>query len=239
MKEVLQKKTLFVVIPLLIALLSVFVLSGPASSPDLHGSTLAALEEKQTTVLELSAASAAASAAITLIPGDVATPIADKLADLSSHFLLVLCAVFLEKYLTSVRHVEMQVLADAFGNIVCLGERDCSLQLNKQKVLEETPCPVMTEDIRKRMMDAAVKAAKAANYVNAGTVEFLLAPDGNFYFIEMNTRLQVEHPITEEISDVDIVKWQIRIACQIPLDFTQEDIHLHGCLLYTSPSPRD
>lgn len=136
--------------------------------------------------------------------------------------------MFLEKYLTSVRHVEMQVLADAFGNIVCLGERDCSLQLNKQKVLEETPCPVMTEDIRKRMMDAAVKAAKAANYVNAGTVEFLLAPDGNFYFIEMNTRLQVEHPITEEISDVDIVKWQIRIACQIPLDFTQEDIHLHG-----------
>ena len=100
MKEVLQKKTLFVVIPLLIALLSVFVLSGPASSPDLHGSTLAALEEKQTTVLELSAASAAASAAITLIPGDVATPIADKLADLSSHFLLVLCAVFLEKYLS-------------------------------------------------------------------------------------------------------------------------------------------
>ena len=102
MKEVLQKKTLFVVIPLLIALLSVFVLSGPASSPDLHGSTLAALEEKQTTVLELSAASAAASAAITLIPGDVATPIADKLADLSSHFLLVLCAVFLEKYLLTI-----------------------------------------------------------------------------------------------------------------------------------------
>lgn len=102
MKEVLQKKTLFVVIPLLIALLSVFVLSGPASSPDLHGPTLAALEEKQTTVLELSAASAAASAAITLIPGDVATPIADKLADLSSHFLLVLCAVFLEKYLLTI-----------------------------------------------------------------------------------------------------------------------------------------
>ena len=102
MKEVLQKKTLFVVIPLLIALLSVFVLSGPASSPDLHGSTLAALEEKQTTVLELSAASAAASAAITLIPGDVATPIADKLADLSSHFLLVLCAVSLEKYLLTI-----------------------------------------------------------------------------------------------------------------------------------------
>ena len=136
--------------------------------------------------------------------------------------------VFLEKYLTSVRHVEMQVLADCFGNILCLGERDCSLQLNKQKVLEETLCPVMTEEIRQQMMDAAVKAAKAAEYTNAGTVEFLLAPDGQFYFIEMNTRLQVEHPITEEISGIDIVKWQIRIACRIPLDIRQENIHLHG-----------
>lgn len=136
--------------------------------------------------------------------------------------------VFLEKYLHSVRHVEMQILADAFGNIVCLGERDCSLQLNKQKVLEETPCPVIAKETREKMADAAIKAAKAANYVNAGTVEFLLAPDGNFYFIEMNTRLQVEHPITEEISDIDIVKWQIRIACKRPLDFKQEDIHLHG-----------
>ena len=133
--------------------------------------------------------------------------------------------VFLEKYLTSVRHVEMQVLADCFGNILCLGERDCSLQLYKQKVLEETLCPVMTEEIRQQMMDAAVKAAKAAEYTNAGTVEFLLAPDGQFYFIEMNTRLQVEHPITEEISGIDIVKWQIRIACRIPLDIRQENIH--------------
>ena len=136
--------------------------------------------------------------------------------------------VFLEKYLTHVRHVEMQILADHFGNMVCLGERDCSLQLNKQKVLEETPSPVMTEEIRSKMMAAAMKAAKAANYTNAGTVEFLLAPNGEFYFIEMNTRLQVEHPITEEISGVDIVKWQIRIACEIPLDFEQEDVHLKG-----------
>lgn len=136
--------------------------------------------------------------------------------------------VFLEKYLTHVRHVEMQILADQQGNILCLGERDCSLQLNKQKVLEETPSPVMTEGIRRKMMDAAVLAAKAANYTNAGTVEFLLAPDGQFYFIEMNTRLQVEHPITEEISGVDIVKWQIRIACQVPLNMKQEDIHLQG-----------
>ena len=136
--------------------------------------------------------------------------------------------VFLEKYLTSVRHVEMQILADHYGNILCLGERDCSLQLNKQKVLEETPSPVMTEEIRQKMMDAAVKAAKAANYTNAGTVEFLLAPDGQFYFIEMNTRLQVEHPITEEISGIDIVKWQIRIACEVPLEMKQEDIRLNG-----------
>lgn len=136
--------------------------------------------------------------------------------------------VFLEKYLTHVRHVEMQILADTFGNMVCLGERDCSLQLNKQKVLEETPSPVMTQEVRSKMMEAAIKAAKAANYTNAGTVEFLLAPNGEFYFIEMNTRLQVEHPITEEISGVDIVKWQIRIACQIPLDFKQEDVHLKG-----------
>lgn len=136
--------------------------------------------------------------------------------------------VFLEKYLTQVRHVEMQILADQQGNILCLGERDCSLQLNKQKVLEETPSPVMTEDIRRKMMDAAVLAAKAANYTNAGTVEFLLAPDGQFYFIEMNTRLQVEHPITEEISGVDIVKWQIRIACQVSLNMKQEDIRLQG-----------
>ena len=136
--------------------------------------------------------------------------------------------VFLEKYLTHVRHVEMQILADQQGNILCLGERDCSLQLNKQKVLEETPSPVMTEDIRRKMMDAAVLAAKAANYTNAGTVEFLLAPDGQFYFIEMNTRLQVEHPITEEIRGVDIVKWQIRIACQVSLNMKQEDIRLQG-----------
>ncbi|MBR6541670.1 MAG: acetyl-CoA carboxylase biotin carboxylase subunit [Anaerotignum sp.] len=136
--------------------------------------------------------------------------------------------VFLEKYLTHVRHVEMQVLADHEGNILCLGERDCSLQLNKQKVLEETPSPVMTEEVRQAMMEAAIKAAKAANYTNAGTAEFLLAPDGRFYFIEMNTRLQVEHPITEEVSGVDIVKWQIRIACHVPLDMKQQDIHLKG-----------
>ena len=136
--------------------------------------------------------------------------------------------VFLEKYLTGVRHVEMQVLADNSGRILCLGERDCSLQLNKQKAIEETPCPVITDTLRRQMEQAAVKVAQAAGYTSAGTVEFLLDRDGHFYFIEMNTRLQVEHPITEEISGVDIVKWQIRIACGVPLPFDQQDIHLTG-----------
>lgn len=136
--------------------------------------------------------------------------------------------VFLEKYLTHVRHVEMQVLADAFGHVVCLGERDCSLQLNKQKVLEETPCPIMDAETREQMVEAAILAVRATNYTNAGTVEFLLAPNGSFYFIEMNTRLQVEHPITEEICGIDIVKWQIRISCQMPLDFEQNEVQLIG-----------
>lgn len=136
--------------------------------------------------------------------------------------------VFLEKYLSPVRHIEIQVLADAEGNVVCLGERDCSLQLNKQKVIEEAPSPAVPDELRRSMMETAVKAARAAKYTNAGTVEFLLDRDGHYYFIEMNTRLQVEHPVTVEISGVDIVKWQIRIACRIPLPFTQEDIRLKG-----------
>ena len=139
--------------------------------------------------------------------------------------------VFLEKYLTHVRHVEMQILADQQGNILCLGERDCSLQLNKQKVLEETPSPVMTEDIRRKMMDAAVLAAKAANYTNAGTVEFLLAPDGQFYFIEMNTRLQVEHPVTEECTGVDLVRDMITVAAGNPLPYKQDDIEFSGAAI--------
>ncbi len=136
--------------------------------------------------------------------------------------------VFLEKFLSAVRHVEVQILADQSGNVVCLGERDCSLQLGRQKVIEETPCPAIDEDTRKRLWEAAKKAVKAAGYTNAGTVEFLLAPDKNFYFIEMNTRLQVEHRISEEVSGIDLVKWQIRIASQINLPFTQEDIRLRG-----------
>ena len=136
--------------------------------------------------------------------------------------------VYMEKYLSPVRHIEVQVLADEYGNTVTLGERDCSLQLNRQKVIEETPCPVLSEDTRQRMFNAARAAVSAAGYTNAGTVEFLLDGDGNFYFIEMNTRLQVEHAVSEEVSGIDIVKWQIRIASKLPLSFTQDDVVLRG-----------
>lgn len=138
--------------------------------------------------------------------------------------------VFMEKYLQNVRHIEVQVLADNQGNVVCLGERDCSLQLNKQKVLEEAPSPSpnMNAILRNKLMNSAEKLIKEVGYTNAGTVEFLVTPDGNHYFIEMNTRLQVEHGITEEISDIDIVKWQIRIACEKSLNFKQEDVVLKG-----------
>ncbi len=136
--------------------------------------------------------------------------------------------VYMEKYLSPVRHIEVQVLADEYGNTVTLGERDSSLQLNRQKVIEETPCPVLSEDTRQRMFDAARAAVSAAGYTNAGTVEFLLDGDGNFYFIEMNTRLQVEHAVSEEVSGIDIVKWQIRIASKLPLSFTQDDVVLRG-----------
>lgn len=138
--------------------------------------------------------------------------------------------VFLEKYLTEVRHIEVQILADNSGNVVCLGERDCSLQLNKQKVLEEapSPSPSMNTILRNKLMNSAEKLVKEVGYTNAGTVEFLVTPDGNHYFIEMNTRLQVEHGITEEITNIDIVKWQIRIACEVPIDFKQEDVKVVG-----------
>lgn len=133
-------------------------------------------------------------------------------------------AVYIEKYLFPVKHIEMQVLADSFGNVVCLGERDCSMQRKNQKVLEESPSIFITDDIREKMTDAAKKAVKAVDYTNAGTIEFLMDKDKNFYFMEMNTRLQVEHPVTETVTGIDIVKWQIRIAAGVPIDFTQKDI---------------
>lgn len=139
--------------------------------------------------------------------------------------------MYMEKYLDPVKHIEVQLLADEEGNIVCLGERECSIQRNNQKLIEESPSPAVTPELRARLMDTAARAAKASHYVNAGTVEFLMDRDHNFYFMEMNTRLQVEHPVSELVTGVDIVKWQIRIAAGVPLDFTQEDIRVRGAAI--------
>ena len=139
--------------------------------------------------------------------------------------------MYMEKYLNPVKHIEVQLLADEKGNTVCRGERDCSLQRNYQKLIEESPSPAVSEEARKKLMETAARAARAAGYVNAGTVEFLMDRDGNFYFMEMNTRLQVEHPVSELVTGVDIVKWQIRIAAGVELDFTQEDIQVRGAAI--------
>lgn len=136
--------------------------------------------------------------------------------------------MYVERFIRHPRHVEFQIMADSFGNVVHLGERDCSIQRNHQKLIEESPCLALDDVLRKKMGDAAVRAAKAAHYENAGTIEFLLEPDGNFYFMEMNTRIQVEHPVTEWVTGIDLIKEQIRVASGLPLSVSQEDIVLKG-----------
>lgn len=136
--------------------------------------------------------------------------------------------MYLEKLIINPRHIEFQILADEFGNVVHLGERDCSIQRKNQKLIEESPCMLLSEELRTKMGDAAVNAAKASGYTNAGTVEFVLDEKENFYFIEMNTRIQVEHGVTEMVTGIDLVKEQIRIAFHQPLTFTQDDVHLNG-----------
>ncbi len=137
-------------------------------------------------------------------------------------------AVYMEKFLKPVKHIEMQILCDQHGHVVCLGERECSMQRKNQKLIEESPSPAISPKQRQAMMDASVKAAKAADYTGAGTIEYLLTQDGQFYFMEMNTRLQVEHPVTEMVTGIDLVKWQIRVAADLKLNFTQEDVHIQG-----------
>lgn len=136
--------------------------------------------------------------------------------------------VYLEKYLTGMKHVEIQIIADQHGNVVHLGERDCSIQRRRQKLLEEAPCPVLTPKIRAEMGEAAVRAAKSVNYSGAGTIEFLLGTDGQFYFMEMNTRIQVEHPVTEMVTGVDLIREMIRVTEGEPLSFSQNEIKING-----------
>ena len=136
--------------------------------------------------------------------------------------------IYIEKYIENPRHIEFQIIADEYGNIIHLGERECSLQKNNQKVLEEAPSTFLNKELREKMGKVAIDAAKAVNYKNVGTIEFLVDKDQNFYFMEMNTRIQVEHPITEMITDVDIVKEQLKIASGIKLNLSQEDIKIQG-----------
>ena len=136
--------------------------------------------------------------------------------------------IYIEKYLTNVKHIEVQFICDKQGNIVCLGERECSVQRKNQKIIEESPSQTVTPKLRKALNEAARKAAKSVNYLGVGTIEFLMDKDKRFYFMEMNTRLQVEHPVTEMVTGIDLVKWQIRTASGIELDFKENDIPITG-----------
>ena len=136
--------------------------------------------------------------------------------------------MYIEHFVENPRHIEFQILADQQGNVIHLGERDCSIQRNHQKMIEESPSVAVSDRLRRKMGKAAVKAAKAAHYVNAGTIEFLLEKDESFYFMEMNTRIQVEHPVTEWVTGMDLVKEQLRIASGLPLTVSQKDVHVQG-----------
>jgi acetyl-CoA carboxylase biotin carboxylase subunit len=147
--------------------------------------------------------------------------------------------VYLEKAISPARHIEVQFIADTHGNVVHLGERECSIQRRHQKLIEESPSPVLTEEQRERMTSSVVRLVRAINYVNAGTAEFLLGPDGNFYFLEVNARIQVEHPVTELRTGVDLVQEQFRVAAGLPLSFTQEELEFRGAAIEARISAED
>jgi acetyl-CoA carboxylase biotin carboxylase subunit len=140
-------------------------------------------------------------------------------------------SIYLEKFIENPRHIEVQIAADSFGNIIYLGERDCSIQRRHQKLIEETPSPVVDHHLRKRLGELCVKALRSSNYVSVGTIEFLLDGKKNFYFMEMNTRIQVEHPISEEVTGIDLVKLQIQIAAGEKLNIKQDEVHIHGAAI--------
>lgn len=139
--------------------------------------------------------------------------------------------VYLEKFIYPAKHVEVQILADQHGNAICLGDRDCSVQRKNQKMVEESPAPSLSKTTRNKMREAAIKAVREVNYQNAGTLEFLVTEDGRFYFMEMNTRLQVEHTVTEMVTGVDLVKWQIRIAAGILMHLMEDETKMEGCAI--------
>lgn len=139
--------------------------------------------------------------------------------------------IYIEKYIEKPRHIEIQLLGDSKGRVIHLGERDCTIQRRHQKLIEESPSPIVNEKLRKKMGELAVKAAKSVNYVNAGTIEFLLDKDGNFYFMEMNTRIQVEHPVTEMVVGLDLIKEQLNIASGKKLSLKQENVKINGCAI--------
>lgn len=162
-------------------------------------------------------------------PGELETAYSQAAAEALSAFGD--SSLYLEKYVYPARHIEMQILADEDGNVVCLGERDCSLQRHNQKLIEETPSPAISPAHRKEIMDKVIYAVKQIGYVGVGTLEFLYDRNDNFWFMEMNVRLQVEHCVTEMLTGIDLVKWQIRIAAGIPLSFTQDSVKLNGSAL--------
>src|SRR5581483_3604622 len=147
--------------------------------------------------------------------------------------------VYLEKAIAPARHIEVQFIADTHGNVVHLGERECSIQRRHQKLIEEAPSPVVDEELRARMTEAAVKLVRSINYVNAGTAEFLLGPDRNFYFLEINARIQVEHPVTEYCTGLDLVQEQFRVAAGLPLSFTQAEVDPRGAAIECRISAED